>query len=139
MLSFSDAVGNLFNRLGSVAAMLSQLRSYQLAQKTVMVDTSSGIVAQYNAEADLQAEIGDNYLGILSSAGGGVLSVAQQLSSYTVNRMVYRDNPKLNQTLTTGDTLTSIREVIRQMKVAGATVLAQTVTAAPTGFTGTGL
>jgi hypothetical protein len=52
--------------------------------------------------------------------------------------MVFRDNPQLNQTLQSVNTLTSLYEVIRQMKVAGASVLAMTVASSTGSFTGVG-
>src|SRR5437867_1559444 len=45
--------------------------------------------------------------------------------------MVFRDNPRLAQNLQSLQLTASIQEVIRQMKVAGASVLAMTVTGTP--------
>jgi hypothetical protein len=137
MLSFASAVGNLFNRLGKIGAWIENMDAYQSTQETALIDVVSGAVAQFDAESDLQAVIGANYISILNNAGS-IGQTAQVLAAQTVNRMIFRDNPQLNQTLQNGNTLTSIQEVIRQMKVQGATVLAQTIVATPTTFTGSG-
>lgn len=137
-ISFADAIGNLFNRLGKVGLLVEQMRSYQNSQLTNMTDTSSGVVAQFNGESDIQAIMGSSYIGQLNLVGA-VGSLAQSLASSTINRMVYRDNPRLGQTLESNNTVEAIKEVIRQMKVAGASVLAMTVTATPSStITGTG-
>jgi len=125
-ISFASAVGNLFNRLGKAASLVENQGNYQATQLTAMTNTTTGVVAQYDAESDLQAIMGSSYIGLLQDNGMG--SVSQQLAQATINRMVFRDNPLLNQTLTSSNVLGSINEVIRQMKVAGATVLTQTIT-----------
>src|SRR3990167_9199439 len=135
-ISFASAVGNLFNRLGKAASLVENQGNYQATQLTAMTNTTTGVVAQYDAESDLQAIMGSSYIGLLQDNGMG--SVSQQLAQATINRMVFRDNPLLNQTLTSSNVLGSINEVIRQMKVAGATVLTQTITATPGSFVGTG-
>lgn len=137
-ISFASAVGNLVNRWGKIGLLAKQLRTYQAAQYTNLVDTAAGLVAQYNAEADLQAIVGSGYLGVLSGAGSGLGSLVQQEAIATANRMVFRDNPQFNQTLEQGDYVTSLFEIIRQAKQQGATVLAQTVTATPALFTANG-
>lgn len=137
MLSFASATGNLFNRLGKIGALLANVRTHQLAQKTSMIDTTTGVVAQFDAESDIQALMGQAYIGILSGVEG-VTSLAQSLAAQTVNRQVYRDNPRIAQNLTSLNTLASINEVIRQMGIAGASILAATVTATPAPFTGAG-
>src|SRR5689334_24217135 len=137
-LSFASANGNLFNRLGKVGALVKNVKSYMGTQLVSMTDTTTGVVAQLNAEADVQAIMGDAYIGILSAADTNIGSTCQQLASAVINRMVFRDNARINQTLTQSNTLASIMEVIRQMGAANATVLAQTVTGTPTAFMGTG-
>ncbi len=137
MLSFGSAPGNLFNRLGKLGLIIKQAKSYQTSQQPNLIDTTNGAVAQYDGESDLQALIGSAYIGILnnvSTAGSLAKSVAVQ----TINRMVFRDNPQIGQTLTSLNTTASINEVIRQMKLQGATVLAMTIGATPSSFTGTG-
>lgn len=131
MLSFANATGNLFNRLGKIGLSVKQLKSYQTSQQTNYTDTVIGLVAQYNAESDLQAQVGNSYIGILNSSDQPVSNLAQNLAATTINRMVFRDNPRLSQTLADLQVPASIQEVIRQMKVAGASVLAMTVTGTP--------
>jgi len=97
---------------------------------TNLTDTINGVVAQYNSESDLQAEIGGSYISILDNYGS-VGSLLQVLASDTANRMIFRDNPRISQTLQQSNTVTSLKEIIRQMKVQGATVLAMTVTGSP--------
>lgn len=133
MLSFADASGNIMNRLGRLGKVLDELRTYQDAQYTNLIDETDGIVGQYNAEPDIQAITGGSYIGLLN-APGGVGGTMQAMAVATVNRMVYRDNPLFNLTLTQDNTLASIYEVIRQMKVLGATIRACTVTATPVAF-----
>lgn len=74
--------------------------------------------------------LGGSYIGTLDSPGSSIGGLVQPIAQATINRMVYRDNPLFNQNLQTPQILGSILEVIRQMKVAGASVLAMTVTAA---------
>lgn len=137
MLSFADASGNLFNRFGKIGVLLANVRTHQLAQLTSMIDTTTGVVAQFDAESDIQALMGQAYIGILSGVEG-VTSLAQSLAVQTTNRMVFRDNPRIAQNLTSLNTLASINEIIRQMGIAGASILAATVTATPAAFTGAG-
>ena len=136
-LSFTSATGNIFNRLGSIGALVEQMRSYQDSQFSNMTNTSTGVVAEFNGESDIQAMMGSQYISLLNSAGN-VGSFSQTIAASTVNRMVFRDNPLLSQTLESQNTLASLKEVIRQMKAIGASVLAMTVTATPAAFTGTG-
>lgn len=132
MLSFANAVGNYFNRIGKLGLLAKQLRSYQLSQETNMTDTTNGVVAQLNAESDVQAIMGDNWISILSATDAAIGSTMQQLATAIANRQVYRDNPQFGQTLTTAITLSSLQEIIRQMLEEGATVLAATVSASVT-------
>lgn len=137
MINFTNATGNLFNRLGKLGLLIKQMSTYQAAQLTNMISTSTGVVAQYNSEPDIQAIMGSSYIGNLSGPES-VGSTAQQMTVATFNRTVYRDSPLLNQTLQSNNITGSIQEVIRQMKQQGATVLAMTVTGTPSGFTGVG-
>lgn len=136
-LSFGSAVGNLFNRLGKLGALIKQMRSYQNAQLTNLTDVTTGAVAQLNSEPDIQALVGSVYQGILNSATSAGFT-AQTVAEAVLNRMVFRDNPQQGQTLDHGNRATNIAEVIRQMKLAGATVLRQSVTGSATSFIGTG-
>lgn len=136
-ISFASAVGNLFNRLGKLGAVVRNAKNYQSSQFTSMVDPTTGVTAQLMGEADIQAIMGSSYIGILGSVEGAS-NVAQQMAILVVNRVVYRDNPQIGQTLQSINTLQSLQEIIRQMGTAGASVLAMTVTGTPTGFTGLG-
>ena len=139
MISFASAPGNLYNVLGKIALMVKNLRSYQGTLLTTMTDTTNGVVAQLNSESDIQAIMGGAYIGIESSTDSSIGSTVQSLAAATVNRKVFRDNPQLGQTLTNANTTASIQEVIRQMKLAGATVLNMTVgITPPAAFTGGG-
>lgn len=137
-ISFNSATGNLFNRLGSVGALIANVRTHQLIQLTAMTNTTTGVVAEYNSESDIQAIMGSSYISILQSIGSTVSSTCQQIAEQTVNRMVFRDFARLNQNLTQTNTLGSLVEIIRQMQAAGATVLAMTIGASSTTFTGDG-
>lgn len=137
-LSFADAPGNLFNRLGKLGALLKQVRLYQAALKPIMIDTTTGVVAQYNNEPDIQAVMGSSYISLLNGVPGGIPGTIQDIAALTINRMVFRDNPKIAQNLESVNLYDSLTEVIKQMKAQGASVLAQTITATPTTFTGTG-
>lgn len=130
-LSFSTATGNLFVRWGKIGALIANMRGHQNTQYTALTDTVLGLVAQYNLESDVQAIVGSSYIGLLNSIGS-IGSFCQQMASATLQRQVFRDNPQLNQTLDQNtDNLTCLLEVIRQMKVAGASILAQTIAATP--------
>ncbi len=128
----------LFTRLGKLGLLAKQLRSYQNSQYTNMTDPVVGVVGQYVYESDLQAEMGSSYIGILDSSGTGIGGPIQSLANDTINRMVFRDNPQLGQTLTTGNVVTSFQEVVRQMKSQGVTVLSVPITVTPKNFVGNG-
>lgn len=117
--------------------MVKQLSSYQQSQLQNLTNTTTGVVAQYNSESDLQAQIGATYIANLAS-GESVCSTAQQLAQTTFNRMVFRDNPLIAQNLQSLNVLDSINEVIRQMKIQGASILNMTIGVTPSAFTGTG-
>ena len=136
-ISFADAVGNLMNRLGKCGAVIKNLGSYQDTQFTALTG-AGGVVGQLNAEPDVQAITGAGYLGALAGTGGAVGALMQSQAAAVVNRMVYRDSPRLGQTLQNYSTLASLQEIIRQMREQGATVRAQTVAATPGAFSGTG-
>lgn len=136
MLSFSDAPKNLFNLIGRLGGIAKKLRTYQNDVDSIMTDTTNGVVAHTKEEADVQAIMGGGYLGVLASTGGSVTGVLQSVAAAYVNRLVYRDSPRLGQTLTSSNTSASIGEVIRQMGVAGATVRRHTVAGTVSTFTG---
>lgn len=132
-LSFADAPQNLFNILGAIGSLIKQVKTYQTAQYTNMVDTTAGVVAQLNAESDVQALMGNSYISLLNSTSN-IGQFCQQIAAAALNRKVYRDNPRIAQNLQSVNLIDSLREVIRQMKAAGASVLAQTITATPALF-----
>lgn len=136
-ISFADAPGNLFNRWGRLGKTIDELMSYQQAQLTNFTDETSGVVGQYNAESDIQAIMGNSYISLLDGGAASVGGTMQSMATATANRVVFRDNPQLGQTLTQANIVASLNEIIRQMYVEGATVLAMTVTATPTLFTAT--
>lgn len=136
-LPLYGAVGDLFNRLGKLGLLVSNVGSFQSTLLTSMTNTSTGVVAQYNAESDLQAIMGGAYQGLLSSLESPS-QLSQQLATLTLNRMVFRDQPQANQTLTQIDLTSSLLYLIQQMKSQGATVLAMTITTTPVAFVGTG-
>lgn len=137
-ISFASATGNLMNRLGKIGLLPKQCRSYQNSQLTNMTDTTNGVVAQFNGESDIQGIMGTAYINQLNDPGSNIGSLAQNLAETTINRMVFRDNRRIAQNLESLNILDSIQEVIRQMKIAGATVLAMTIAATSSSFTGTG-
>lgn len=137
MISFSSARGNLFPRLGRLGKTISEMRSYQDAQLENMTNTTTGVTSQYDDEPDIQAIMGNSYLGNLGSVES-VGATAAQMAGATFNRMVFRDDPQLNQNLTQGNTLVSMGIVIQQMLLADATVRACTVTATPGTFASQG-
>ena len=134
-ISFGSAPGLLFPRLGKCGLILKQVRTYHNSQYTNFTDATNGLVAQFTAEPDIQASVGGGYLGGLAGAESAA-NVAKTVAAQTINRIVYRDNPRLGQTLTSLNTVASLAEIIRQMKIAGASVLAMTITATPTQFDG---
>lgn len=137
-ISFSSATGNLFNRLGKLGLLIKQVSSYQSSQVTNATNTTTGVVAQYNSEPDLQALMGSAYISNINSAGDGIGSVARNIARQTINRVVYRDNPRISQNLTSLNIIDSIKEVIRQMNAQGASIFLQTVAGSGSAFTGTG-
>ena len=134
MLSFTNNPGNLFNRLGRLAGLILQMRAYQATLNSILTGATTGEAAQLATEPDLQSLIGGGYLGQLS-VPEAIATFGQGIAPLIVNRMVFRDNPQYNQNLQTTNIVASITEVIRQMKGAGATVLAMTVSTTPTLFT----
>lgn len=138
MIDFTNANGALFGILGKAGAVVANLTSHQNTQYTALTSSTTGINGQLTAEPDVQAVLGQGYLGMLASLGGSTGPLMQTLAAAVVNRIVYRDNPRLNQTLSSQETLNSLREVIRQMRVQSASVRACTVTSTPGTFTGRG-
>ncbi len=137
MIPFNSAPGDLFNRLGSLGGLVENMASYQQTQLTALTDTTTGVVSEYNSESDLQALIGSTYISTLNAVGS-IGSLASNVAVQTVNRMCFRDNPRIAQNLQSVNFLASIQEVIRQMGVQGATVLQMPVSVTTNAFTGTG-
>src|SRR4051812_7155311 len=104
MISFADAPGTLFNRLGKLGKVLKYLHDYQNNQYYNLGDLTYGAVAQYNAEPDIQAIIGANYLNAMTPPES-IANLVQQVAVQTINRVVYRDNPQISQTLSQLNTL----------------------------------
>lgn len=133
-LSFADVTGALFNRLGRLGKVLSAARTHQDAQYINLVSLTDGAVGQFNSEPDVQSLIGSTYIGVLNSIGGNVGGLMQSIAANTLNRMIYRDTPQLNQNLTGSNLDASLLELISQMEDANAFVLAMTVAAAAATF-----
>lgn len=137
MLSFADAPGNLFNRLGRLGRLIAFMDSYQSNQNTTIITANTGVLAQLNSEPDIQAIMGASYIGLLNSAGS-IGGACQATAAATLNRMIYRDHPLPNQTLQNGSNLANLQELIRQMKVAGASVQSQNIVITDATFYGIG-
>ncbi len=132
-LDFSSATGALFTILGKLGTIIKSASANQVVQQTNLIDTSLGVVAQLNNESDLQGIVGNGYIGALNAIGQ-IGSLCQNVASATVNRKVFRDNPRPGQTLQSTNTLECLREIIRQMKVQGASILAMPITLTPGTF-----
>lgn len=132
-ISFGDAPGALFNQLGSIAYWVKIMAVYQSDLETAMINVSSGTTAQLENQPDIQALVGGAYIGQVNGVGT-IGQLAQTVCAQIANRAVFDSNPRIGQTLTSQNTLASLQEIIRQMKIAGATVLAMTITATPQPF-----
>jgi len=142
MISFASTPGNFFNRMGKLGLIVKTVYAHQQTQANNFTSTSTGVVGQYNSESDLQSQIGNSYISTLTGPEAAS-NLVKALGKSTINRVVFRDNPQLSQSLTQINLPVSIQEVIRQMQVANASVLAMTVTSSVSGspvgsFTGTG-
>jgi hypothetical protein len=137
-IPLAGAVGDLFNRLGKLGAVIANVRTQQNTQLTATTNTTTGVVAQYDAESDIQAIMGSSYISLLNGGASAYGSTMQSIARQTVNRMVFRDSPRLNQTLTSDNTLASLQYIIQQMQIQGATILAMTVAASSGSFIGVG-
>jgi len=136
-LSFSNATGNIFNRLGVIGGVLKNLRAYQTLQQGALTNTTTGVTGQFNSEPDLQAINGSTWIANVN-APEAVGQTMQQLAIQTLNRMIFESNPQLAQTWQQLNLTASIQELIRQMNVAGATVQQCNVATVNSAFTGTG-
>ena len=122
--------GAWFVVLGKLGALIKNLNSFQNTQVIAMTSQATGVVGQLDAESDIQAIMGNSYIG-LASNDGGYGSVSQQIASSYLNRLCFRDGAILNQTLNSQNPLGSIAVLINQMQQQGYTVLAMTVTGTP--------
>lgn len=138
MLSFADAPGNWFTTIGRLGGLAKKLRAYQLDALSNLTDVTVGQVAQLKNEADVQALVGDSYLSVLSSTAGSVSPLLQNVAQTYLNRLIFRDSPRVGQTLTSQNVTASLGELIRQMGVQGATVRRHVLGSSTTAFTGTG-
>lgn len=117
-LSFSNATGNLFNRLGKLFGAFIGVEKYQ---KTTLPAYTGGIGDQFNANRD--------YIPTLipseQNAQNTAQTVKQNYQTFSTNAlvgMIQADTPQPSSTLDY-----AIPELIDQMNAAGATVKANTV------------
>ncbi len=127
-----------FNRWGKLGLLVKASDAFQDTQVSNMTDVVSGVVAQFNAESDIQAQMGSQYIGLANGPGASFGAAASTIAELTANRVVFRDNPRIAQNLQQLALTTSLQEITRQMVAAGASILAMTIGASPSGFTGTG-
>ena len=129
--------GNLFNVLGAMGNVVTNVNSFQTTLKPSLIDTTTGVTAQLANEPDLAAVIGSSWISLLASLETPAQTV-QQLASSVINRLVFNYQPQLNQTLTNVNLDASINFTIQQMLSQAATVLQMTVSAVPQPFVGIG-
>ena len=137
-ISFASAPGNLFDVLGRLGKLLSQVRTDQTAQRTNLTSLATGVQGQLQGNPDIQALLGSAYIGLVNGAGPTYGGAAQGIARQIVNRIVYNDNPRISQNLQSLNVLASWQEVFRQMKQQGASVLAQSIAGTFTPFVGDG-
>jgi hypothetical protein len=119
----------LFNRLGKLGLLVADINTYQ---STTLVNDVLGILNLFQGAAGNLSNAEPDIVGSLpgtdqASNQTSIAGITQQLTNYAqaaVIRMVFRDNPQPDNSLAT-----ALKEVIRQMKAASATVKACTVTA----------
>ena len=134
MLSFASAPGNVFDIIGKCGALVENARSNQNTQLTALRNTTTGLVAQLNNNSDIQALVGSNYIGQLNSIGS-IGQLASQVATQALNRLVFNDNPGPNQSLQQLNLTYALDELIRQMKIGGASVLAMVISTSIQQFT----
>lgn len=125
--------GGLFTRLGKIGKVLRAVNTYQ---DSSLATPGAEIIAQYDAERDLQATVQPALTAGQNSAAG-IASQLQSLARSTLGRMVYNDTGQ-SQT----DYKACLEELIAQMVSSGDDVEACTVTAsaaADAGNTGNGV
>lgn len=126
MLNFQGSPGAVFNAFGKLGVLIKQAASCQAAQKTNYIDQTNGVVAQLVAQPDIQAVIGSSYINDLSGPETSCVT-AQQVAQLYLNRLVFLDNPQPFQDMQSVNLSASINEMIRQMKIAGQTVLRMSI------------
>lgn len=128
-LSFASSYQAFFDRIGSLGGIISQTRSCQVALEPLL---RSNVIPRFADEPDIQAILGQSYTSMLNAVPGNLPSTMQGMASQILTRMIYDDTGLF---LSSTDAMT---ELIRQMGVAGATVLRQTVAATVGAFSGQG-
>lgn len=126
-LTTSGISVGLFNRLGKIGLLIADSNTYE---GTTLVNDITSILNLYegaaanlsNAEPDIVGNLPNDQTSNQSGVAG-ITGNLNQYASNTVIRMVYRDNPQPDAQLST-----ALKELIRQMKVAAATVKACTIT-----------
>ncbi len=134
-LAFTNVTGAIFNRLGRLGKVISTSRACQLAQYINFVNETVGITGQYNSEPDIQAFTGSSYITTINSIGSNTGGLMQSMAALTLNRMIFRDTPQLNQNLTSSNLDASLRVLIREMEDQVVSVLAMTITTVTATFT----
>lgn len=136
-LVFTSSPGTIFSQIGNLGYLLKQCQSYQGTLQNNLINLTNGSVTQFVAMSDIQALIGSNYINQVNSPGSTLGGLITNIAIQALNRQIFLSNSRISQTLQSLNTVTSLQELIRQMKVAGATVLQMTVSATlPTGSNG---
>src|SRR6201996_3257122 len=128
-LSFSNSPGNVFSQLGNTGYLLNQCRTYQGNLQNALINQTNGSLTQYAAMSQVQALIGSNYINQVNSPGSTLGGLLQNIATQALNTQVFLSNSRISQTLQSLNIVASLQELIRQMKVAGATVLQMSVSA----------
>ncbi len=131
------APGSLFNVLGKLGVVVGDIHSLQQTLEQDLINQSTGIAGQLINFPQLSAQIGNNYVNILSSVESPC-SLMQTLAQGIINTLVFNAQPQINQNLTTPNLGASINYVLQQMAAQNATVLQMTVGATPGPFAGVG-
>lgn len=130
-------VGNLFNALGKMGAVVANANSAQTTMQTTLINSNTSLLNQLNGQPDIAATVGTGWAGWLASFESPCGSMQQLAQSY-INRLVYVAQPQLNQTLTSNNLSASIGYVYEQMISQGATILQMTVGSSTNPFVGMG-
>ena len=117
-LSFTNATGNLFNRLGSI---FGAIKANQTFQATTLPTVKSSVSAQFATRQDMLPTF-QTTLSQAQSVGQSFTQAMSTLATNTLLTMVQEDSPQPAKTLAY-----AIPELIRQMNTAGATVVKNTV------------